>query len=482
MAKSIKLNLFFNIIQNITAVIFPLITAPYLARVLEPDGIGLFNFASTYASYFAIFAVLGRPFYAVREIAKIRDDIKKQEKFVSEMMSLTFVTTLIVSTVYVASVFIIPQMYENYVLFLVAALNLYITPLSIDFFYKGREEFGYITFRSLVMRILSIVLMFLFVREKGDLLYLVLINSLTTCLNIIWNFAKLKKTGVEPYFTLKFTRHIKPLLILFASNIAISVYTILDTLMLGFMTSYEEVGFYNNASHIAKSLLPIATSLAAVAMPRLSYYMKSGDWIQINDLMNKSLSIVSFLCFPMAMGVIAIAPTFVPLFYGELFYGAIIPLQIIVGIVIAIGLNNLLGIQVMIGLGYDKMFLYAVLVGTFSNFFANLALIPSFGAVGASIASVGAETLILLVEIVMVYKLTPIRFNKLREVAMCALIPLLYFPMVKMLDNYVSGWYLVGVFVVCGGLYYVLVQLLIRNSATLIFKQIIMNRLRNKKA
>lgn len=476
MAKSIKLNLFYNILRNVFNVIFPLITAPYVARVLEPDGVGLFNFASTYANYFTLFAALGVPLYAVREIAKVRDDINEQERFLSEIMSLTFFTTLASSVLYVISVFVIPQMYENYILFLLAALNLYITPLGIDYFYSGREEFGYITMRAFVMRVLSIILLFVFVREKDDLVYLILIHSFTASLNIIWNFAKLNKTGVKPYFTMKFKRHIKPLLILFASNIAISVYTILDTLMLGFMTSYEEVGYYNNASQIAKTLLPIATSLAAVAMPRLSYYMKSGDWNQINELMNKSLSVVSFLCFPIAIGVMAIAPTFVPLFYGDLFMGAIVPLQIIVGVVIAIGLNNLLGIQVMIGLGYDKMFLYAVLIGTFSNFIANLLLIPAHGAIGASIASVGAETLILIAEIIMVYRLTPIRFYRIKETFISMIIPLLYFPLVRLLSQYCDGWYLVFSFVAIGGLYYALLQLMLKNSTALIFRNILFGK------
>lgn len=481
MAKSIKLNLFYNILLNVSKVVFPLITAPYVARVLEPEGVGIFNFANTFAQYFALFAALGIPMYAVREIAKIREDVKAQERFVSEIMSLSFFTTALCTVIYVLTVFLIPQLNDNYVLFLLAGLILYFVPFSIDWFYSGREEFGYITFRSLVIRTLSIILLFVFVRDKDDVAIYVLLNGLAQVLNIAWNYIKLLQNGVRPSFTLSFKKHLKPLLILFSSSVAISIYTVLDTLMLGFMSNYDQVGYYNSATHISKTLLPIATSLAAVAMPRLSYYMKSNDWGKINDLMNKSLSVVSFLCFPIAFGVLAIAPTFVPLFFGEMFYGAILPLQIVIGVVVAIGLNNLWGVQVLVGLGYDKMFLYAVLVGTISNFLCNLLLIPIYGASGAAFASVLAESLILVVEIFMVHKLTPIRFTRIKELIISAILAICLIPLQYLLSTIVSGWYLVGLFFIVGGLLYTILQILFKNSSAMVFVSIIKSKLTHEK-
>ena len=137
--------------------------------------------------------------------------------------------------------------------------------------------------------------------------------------------------------------------------------------------------FYNNATHISKSFLAIVTSLSIVAMPRLSYYMQNNEWEEINILMKKSFGIVSFLAIPIAMGIISIAPTFIPLYLGDAFRGAILPLQIMALVIIAIGFNNLTGVQVLIGLGHDKLFLYSVLTGTFSNFSMNCCLIPFYG-------------------------------------------------------------------------------------------------------
>lgn len=480
MAKSIKLNLFYNIILNISKIIFPLITAPYVSRVLEPDGVGLVNFASTYANYFALFAALGIPMYAVREISKIREDIKAQEKFASEIFSLSFLTTGICTAIFVITVFAIPQLCSNYLIFLISGLCLYFVPFAIDWFYQGREEFGYITFRSLILRIFSIVFLFLLVKNKDDLIYYVLINGISQVLNIAWNYIKLYKTGIRLHFTLSGKRHMKPLLILFTSSIAISIYTILDTLMLGFMSDYTQVGYYNNASNLTKLLLPVTTSLAAVAMPRLSYYTQTSDWVNIKNLLNKSLSIVSFLSFPVAFGVMAIAPTFVPLFFGDLFQGAVIPLQIVVGIVIAISFNNLMGVQILVGLGHDKLFLYAVLVGTFSNFACNLLLIPYCGAIGAAISSVLAETLILIVEVVMVYRLTPIRFNNLKEVITSAIIALGFFPIEYGLSHLISGWWLVFAFVIAGSIYYIIMQYFLKNSSLSIILQILVSKIEKR--
>ena len=481
MAQSVKLNFFYNILLNISKVLFPLITAPYVARVLEPDGIGLFNFASTYANYFALFAILGTSLYSVREIAKMRDDLKAQEKFVSEIMSLLTCTTVFCSILFIGSVFLVPQLYQNYAIFLVSGLTLYLTPVTIEWFYSGREEFGYITFRALFLRIISIVFLFLLVKTKDDLLVYVGLNAVMGVINIVWNYIKMWQLGVRPRFTWHFKQHIKPLLLLFSANVAVSIYTMLDTLMLGFMTNYEEVGYYNSAINITRNLLPVATSLSAVAMPRLAYYMKQGDWNQINVFMDKSLSVVSFLCFPIAFGVMAIAPTFVPLFYGDMFYGAILPLQIVIGVAIAIGLNNLLGMQTLLSLGHDKLFLYSLLVGTFSNFFTNLIVIPKFGASGAAAASVFAETLIAIVMLIFVYKYTQVRFHRFREAILSALIAFGFFPLLYLMQLGLEGWPLVGAFILGGGLYYIGVQYLVKNSSVMIFVNLVKNKISKKK-
>lgn len=473
MAKSIKRNFLYNILLNILKVMFPLITAPYVSRVLEPDGVGLFNFANTYAGWFALFAALGIPLYGIREVAKIKEDIDEQTRFISETISISVVATFVCSILMFLTLFFIPQLNENYVIFLVSGIILYMTPLKVDWFFQGKEEFGYITFRSLVIKALSVVLLFLLVREKSDLLFYVALNAAAVVLNEIWNFIKLYQSGIRPYFTLSGGRHIKPLFILFSSSIAISVYTSLGTLMLGFMADYNEVGYYNCAAHLSWALVPIVTSLAAVVLPRVSKLKEEKNWSEINKLMNKSFSIVSFMSFPIAFGVMVVAPVFVPLFFGEQFYGTIIPLQIIIFAIVAIGFNNLAGIQILLGFGLDKAFLYSLLTGTVSNFILNLILIPFWGASGAAISSVFAETLILCVMLVFIYKNTPIRFYNYKDTAVNLTLSLSFMIVSFITGVYSSGWPFVLITIVGCTLVYLSGQFIAKTSSSMMLIEMI---------
>lgn len=466
MAKSIKKNFIYNILLNISKVIFPLITAPYVSRILEPDGVGLFNFANTYANWFALFAALGIPYYGIREIAKIRDNTKLQTEFVSEIISISLLSTVICTFIMFISLFFVPQLNENYVLFLIAGIILYITPFKVDWFFSGKEEFGFITIRSLIIKTIGLLLLFLFVHNKNDLMLYVFLNALCQVLNEIWNYTRMYKLGIRPHFTFNIKKHIKPLLVLFSSSIAISVYTIMDTLMLGFMSDYTEVGYYNSATHISKGFLPVVTSLATVAMPRLSNYLVNNSWEEIQSLINRSLSVISFMCFPMALGLLCISPTFVPLFLGPDFYGAIVPLQILSVLLVSIGLNNFTGLQVLVSLGYDRYFLYSILFGTVGNFLLNLFLIPYYGSSGAAISSVIAETLILVMMVRFVIIKTPIRF-KVNEVLKNFFISLVLLPIALALSSFYSGWLFICLYIILSCIVYLTIQFLLGNSTVI---------------
>lgn len=478
--KSIKRNFAYNILLNLSRVIFPLITAPYIARVLEPEGVGLFNFASTYANYFALFAVLGVPTYGIREISKKRDDRDSMEKLVSELMTISIFSTLIASVLFILSLFLIPQLTVNKTLFLVAGIILYLAPLRIDWYYSGLERFGYITARALIIRFLSLIAMFIFVKNRNDLLIYMLIYTLGTIGGDLWNLYILLKDGIKPRIKLSgLKKHISPLFVLFASTIAISIYTILDTLMLGFMTSYQEVGYYNSATHISKAILVIVTSLSAVAIPRVALYAKENNIEAVNALISKSCSIVSFLALPLTIGIICISPVFVPLFFGEAFRGAIIPLMIISGVIVAIGFNNLTGIQILIGMGYDKLFLRAVLAGSVLNLILNLIMIPFIGASGAAISSVCAESLILLITYIYIRRETEIRFVNIKsDIIKATCGSILFIPVSLGLNLITSGWLFVFADVLCCGILYILSQKLLNNSSFIQISEIILKTLR----
>lgn len=477
--KSLKKNLVFNILLNISSAIFPLITAPYVSRVLDPDGVGLFNFSYTYANYFCLIALLGIPTYGVREISKIRDDKVAMSSFVSSMFSISLITTVVISAIYLLSIALIGQLNENFIIFFLAGIALYLSPLKINWYYQGLEMFEFITLRTILVRTVSLICLFCFVHHKDDLIIYVVLNVFGGVVADVWNYLKMLKMGIRIRFSLyDYRDHIKPLLLLFASSVAISIYTILDTLMLGFMADYSEVGYYNNAMHLSRNIVTGVTSLSVVALPRMALYLKQNNYPEINRLMNNSFSIVSFLAFPITMGLICIAPTFTPLFFGEKFIGSILPLTILSFLILSIGFNNLTGIQVLIGLGKDKLFLFSVLTGTVSNFLLNCLLIPKWGAVGASISSVFAETLILAVTAYFAYTRTKVRINNWTDIIKALLGTLLFIPLNYYLRDYFTGWPFIGVFVFVCAVTYILLESLMQNSIIKMASSIVINKLR----
>lgn len=457
--KSLKKNFVYNLINNVTSVLFPLITAPYVARVLEPEGLGLFNFASGYAAYFGVFAALGTYSYATREISKVRDTLEGMSKIISELMSIKMATCFITSVFFIASIFVLPKLYANWVLFIIAGISIYLGPIQVEWYFAGKEDFKFLTTRSLIIRVLTVASVFLFVKSRSDLIIFMALNVLYSIGGNIWGFWVMRKDGVRITLSYKnTTKHLRPLMILFMSSIAISIYTVLDTLMLGFLSGYSEVGYYTSASNISKTILGVVTSLSAVAMPRMSYYFKNKDYENINDLMAKSLSLISFLAFPISIGLICIAPTFVPLFYGAEFMGTIVPLMIMSGVIIAISINNLFGFQVLISMSHDKESMTAVFVGALVNFTLNLFIIPRFGAVGASITSLFAEFVIVGVTLYYVRKKTQVKFGRgAKDLWISFGASLTFVPIAYLLSMLLSGWWLVGVTVgVCVIVYYII--------------------------
>lgn len=481
MSKSIKVNFIYNILLNVSAVIFPLITAPYVARVLEPDGVGLYNFSNTYAGYFALVALLGIPTYGVREVAKVKDDKKALSDIVSQLMSIAAIMTFSVTVIYLVTIAFVGKLSDNYLLFLLAGFAIYLAPFKVNWYYQGIEEFGFITLRTLVIRVFSLVCLFIFVKHKEDLIIYVLINVLSGVIADVWNYVKLLKSGIKPRLTLKGLKpHITPLLVLFASVIAISIYTLLDTVMLGFITNYDEVGYYSTAMQMSKVALSVITSLSIVAVPRISAFLSNNDYDKINELINKAFSVVAFMAFPVTVGLFCISPTFVPLFFGQDFYGSIIPLMILSTLIVIIGFNNLIGVQILIGTGHDKQYLHSVLVGAISNFLINCAFIPLWGCIGASAASVIAEVLVLVAAIYHVRKCTPVKLKSYKDITKALLGSLLLAPVFIILNHYVSGWYLIILFTFCGGGFYFLIELLFKNSSVNLFTPLIMNRFKLK--
>ena len=325
--------------------------------------------------------------------------------------------------------------------------------------------------------------MFVFVRTKSDLLIYVILNVGGTICGDVWNYVKLLQSGIKPQLTfVGLKKHLSTLFILFSSSVAVSIYQVFDTLMLGFMADYQQVGFYNSATYISKAVISIVGSLSAVVLPKMSQYYKAKEIDRINDLVSKSFLLVSFIAFPAAVGLACLAPTFVPLFFGAKFSGTIIPLMILSLLIVIIGLNGIPCIQILVSLGYDRLFCYAVLMGGVSNFLLNLILIPAWGADGAAIASVCAETLVLGSSVWYVYHKTPVHLKvswlNLFKSLFGALI---FLPTILLLGQFLGGWMLVAVFILVGSGIYMFSQMILKNRSLDLFMPIILQKLRRQR-
>lgn len=463
---SFKTNFLYNIILNLTNMLFPLITAPYVARVLEPDGVGLFHFSGIYAGYFAIVAILGLPTYGIRETARVRDDRRLLERTVSELMSISFFTTLALSVIYLLTLVFVHKFNENFLIFLISGITLYLAPLKIDWYYRGIEKFGYITLRSIIVKALSIAALFIFVHEKDDLIIYVFINAVYLVAGDIWNYIKLLTSGIRPKIvTTGLGRHMRPVLTLLAASLGMSIYTVMDTMLLGFLSDYTQVGFYSNATHMTKAVIAIVTSLSMVAIPRISHHMAEGKMDEVNQLVERSIAVIAFMVFPAAVGLACISPVFVPLFFGEAFTGTVIPLAILSFDLIACGMSNLAGTQVLVGIGKDKYLLYAVLGGAAASLAANISLIPYFGAIGGAAASLIAESIVMILTIWFVRHRTPVRFSMSKDIVKSLTASLLFIPLALGLRAVLNGWTFVAAYIVLAVILYFTVQTLWHNTA-----------------
>lgn len=477
--RSIKVNWFYNTLSGVLKVLFPLVTAPYIARVLLPDGVGLFNFANSYVAYFVMFAALGVPTYAVREIAKVRDDPAALRRLTNELFSVTVFSTIAVSIPYLLSIALVPQLSANFVIFLVIGFVLYLSPLSVDWFYSGLEDFKYIALRSMAVKTVCVISLFLFVKTRDDVLIYTVINVVNNVANNIWNCIKMSREGFRPRLvTAGLRRHLRPSLILLSSSVAVSVYNLLDTLMLGFMRDYSQVAFYTSASNVAKMLVSLLTSLAIVTVPRVSAYLKDGAREEINRLTSSSFAFIILISVPAAVGLCCLSRDFVPLFYGESFAPASAPLAVMSFVMVAIGLSSLAGTQILIAMGLDKDYLWSILAGAVLNFAANCFVIPRYGATGAALTSVAAEFVIFMVMMRFVRRHTFVRPQLsaplLKSLAGAALLV----PLAIVLRRALGGWAFVLVYVAAGAAAYIVAEVLLRHEAIPVLASAVIGSLR----
>ncbi len=413
--KSLKLNFIMNAMLTMSSFIFPLITFPYVTRVLGPTGYGKVSFATSLIAYFLIFAQLGIPTYGVRACAKVRDDKRLLTKTAHELLIINLVMSVLSYAVLFLALIFVPKLRQERLLYIVVSLTIMFTTIGMEWLYKALEQYTYITVRSLIFKVVALVAMFYLVRAEDDYVIYGGITILASSASYLMNFIHARKyISLRPMGGYEFKPHLKAVAIFFAMACATTIYTNLDTVMLGFLKTDDDVGFYNAAVRIKTILVSIVTSLGTVLLPRASYYVEHGLMEEFRRISRKALNFVLVAATPMMLYFMLFARQGILLLSGEEFLGAVLPMQIIMPTLLFIGLTNILGIQILVPTGREKMVLYSVMVGAAMDLICNFLLIPKLAATGAAISNMLAEAAVLVFQAAVLRKEVLAAFRSIR--------------------------------------------------------------------
>ena len=407
MGKSVKINFFYNIINTISGLVFPLITYPYAFRILMADGIGEVNFLNSIISYVALLTGLGIPLYGIREIARVRDDVKELTKTTLEILSLNLLLNIIGYIIIIIIGINVSVVKDNAALFFLLSVSIILTTLVCQWFYSGTEEFKFVAIRGIVVRLFCTAFLFIAVQSKSDLYWYALYTVLVSTGNYVVNFICLRKRiniHTVKLSELDLLKHLKPASAVFIFNLVTSIYLNLDKVMLGFICNAQSVGYYTASTQLSHILLTIATALGTVMLPRSSNLIKLGKLDEFYRLANKSYNFILMLAMPLCIGCMIMAPVLIHVFCGDSYEPSIMTLRIICPIILAIGISNLIGLQILYPLGMIRIVTISTCVGAIVNFVLNACLIPILSQDGAAIATVAAETSVTISQILMARK------------------------------------------------------------------------------
>ena len=394
MAQSVKVNYILNLINTGTQMLFPLITFPYVCRVIEADGIGQINFFQSIISYISLFTCLGIPMYAIREIARDRSDVVQMNRTAMEILLLHSMLTLVGYAIVAILCLTVPQIQVNIPLFLILSLTIFFTAIGCEWFYQGIEDFKYITIRGLIIKTVSVVLLFIFVKSKTDLLYYGCYTVFGVLGGNIFNFFRLRKYIHREniiFSELHIKRHVKPVLKVFSFSVVTSIYLQLNTVLLGFLKNALAVGYFAAATKVMQMLLMMSSCLGSVMMPRASHLIAENKEDEFNRLIQKSYDFTLAIALPMTIGLIFCAPSLITALCGVKFEHSILPSQIIAPIILMVAISNVFGIQVLFPKGKINIVTLCCGIGAVADLILNLCLIPFFSYIGTSIAYLGAE-------------------------------------------------------------------------------------------
>lgn len=410
--KSLKLNFIMNAILTMSSFLFPLITFPYVSRILLPIGTGKVSFANSVVTYFVMISQLGIPTYGIRACAIVRNDEEKLKKTVYELFLINVVMSILAYIVFFVALIYVPRLRAERTLFLITGTLIFFNTIGVEWLYKALEQYTYITVRSIIFKFIALIAMFALVHDVDDYVIYGGISIFAASASNAFNFIRLRKIiGKKKVSQLNFKQHFKPVFTFFIISCATTIYTNLDNVMLGFMKDDVEVGYYNAATKIKNILVSIVTSLGTVLMPRASYYLQNGMEDEFYKLSKKAIKFVFLAATSMMIYFMLFAREGVLFLSGEAFEGAILPMMIVMPTLLFIGLTNIMGIQMLVPMGREDAVMISTFAGAIVDLILNAIAIPILGASGAAIGTLVAEFVVLIVQLIYLRKDVAFLYN-----------------------------------------------------------------------
>ncbi len=397
--KSLKVNAFLSTLKTLSNAIFPLITYPYISRVISVEGMGKISFSQSIVNYFLLIAGFGIYHFSVREGAGIRDDKENFNLFANRVFTINCIAALISFLMLMILLLLPTKIGEYKKLIFIYSISIILNPFSVEWLYTVYEDFGYITARSILVHLISLCLTFLFVKERGDV-YLYCVFMVTAAsLGSLFNYVHSKK-----YVVLKLVKETGwkdyklSLFIFFVNSLATTIYINSDTTLLGLMCSDWNVGLYGAATKIYLVVKQIFNSVVAVTIPRLAY-LRHRNPEEFLSLIRIMVSLAAFFIFPAALGITIIRNELILLIAGQEYIEAAIPLSILAVAIICAIYANIFVNGLLLCMGMEKYVLKITATSAFLNLFLNIFLIPIFQETGAAITTVIAEGVVVIMAV-----------------------------------------------------------------------------------
>lgn len=461
--KLLHKNFIFNILLGVTNIIVPLIVFPYISEILEPDGVGITSFAVSLASTFVILGSLGIPIYGIREIAKAKKSDQELSKTFSEIVSIQVIWLVFTLLIYFFWIFFTNTFQHESEIKLASFFHIVGLIGMINWFFQGIEKYKFITVVNIIVKGLTIVLLFVLVKNREDywIYYWILVGSTIVgsiiSLSYGLQFVRFRTTN------LNLQKHIKPIGILFSTQIAIGIYVNLDILFLKYFSTNEQVGLYTAASKVIKISLLIVTSLGTVLIPKISQLIEKNQFNEIQKTIEKSLQFVLFIGCPIMILLVVLAPEIIQIFAGDQFLFSVGLIQLLTPLIFFIGMSTVFGLQILVPFQKEKQLLFAVSIGAVVSIILNSVLIPKYQSEGAVYTIVITELIIMICTYYYAKKAFSFKYPYKKGLTYMAL-SALFIPISMLLHKFFDAFLYISIVSICSFILYIIGLYLIKDT------------------